>query len=175
MRQRSIIHRMKIAALRHDGTLDMDALLADAAERAQAAGLRVRGLVMTWPDGAAACGAMVLKDVQTGEDYLVSQDLGPGATGCRVDTQGFARASAVLRRALDEQPPPDLVVVNRFGGLEAEGDGLADEVLALAAAGVPVLTAVADKHAPAWARFSGDWPLMDPQDLPGWLAALPGG
>lgn len=165
---------MHLAALQHNGTLDMDALLADTAARAQAEGLRVRGLMMTWPDGAAACGAMVLKDVQTGESFLVSQDLGPGATGCRVDTQGFARASVVLRRALDEQPPPDLVVINRFGGLEAEGEGLADELMALLAAGVPVLTAVADKHAQAWARFSGGWPLLDPQELPGWLAALPG-
>lgn len=163
---------MKIAALRHDGTLDMDDLLAQATSRAQAAGLRVRGLMMTWPDGAAACGAMVLKDVLSGESFLVSQDLGPGATGCRVDTQGFARASVVLRRALDEQPPPDLVVVNRFGGLEAEGEGLADELMALLAAGLPVLTAVADKHAAAWARFSGDWPRLEPQALPDWLDAL---
>ncbi|MBN8486668.1 MAG: DUF2478 domain-containing protein [Burkholderiales bacterium] len=163
---------MNIAALRHDGSLDMDTLLAQAAARAQTAGLRVRGLVMTWPDGAAACGAMVLKDVQTGESFLVSQDLGPGATGCRVDTQGFARASVVLRRALDEQPLPDLVVINRFGGLEAEGEGLAEELMALVAAEVPVLTAVADKHAQAWARFSGEWPLMEPQALPGWLDGL---
>jgi Protein of unknown function (DUF2478) len=163
---------MRIAALRHDGSLDMDDLLAQATSRAQAAGWRVRGLMMTWPDGAVACGAMVLKDVQTGESFLVSQDLGPGATGCRVDTQGFARASVVLRRALDEQPPPDLVVINRFGGLEAAGEGLADELMALVAADVPVLTAVSDKHAAAWARFSGDWPLMAPQALAGWLDGL---
>ena len=163
---------MKLAALRHDGRLDMDDLLAREVARLQAEGRRVRGLLMDWPDGDRVCGAMLLRDVSGGETYLVSQDLGPGATGCRVDPHGFARASEVLRRALAETPAPDLVVVNRFGGLEAGGEGLLDELSALLAADVPVLTAVADKHAAAWAAFSGDWPLLAPEALPDWLSSL---
>lgn len=150
----------------------MDRLLADTVGQQQAGGRRVRGLLMTWPDGAAACGAMVLHDIEQGHHYLVSQDLGAGSTGCRVDPRGFARASEVLRRALAETPPPDLVVINRFGGLEAAGEGLIDELSALLAADIPVLTAVADKHAEAWARFSGDLPRLPPDELPAWLAAL---
>lgn len=165
---------MHIAALRHDGSTDIDALLSQLVARLRAEGRRVRGLLMTWPDGAVACGAMVLVDIDTGDEYLVSQDLGPLAQGCRADPQGFARASAVLRRALAEVPAPELVVVNRFGKLEAEGGGLADELLALVAAGIPVLTAVSDQNAPAWERFSGGLPRLGADDaaLADWLAGL---
>lgn len=165
---------MHIAALRHDGSTDIDALLAGVVERLRAQGRRVRGLLMQWPDGAVVCGAMVLVDIATGEEYLVSQDLGPLAQGCRADPQGFARASTVLQRALAEQPAPELVVVNRFGKLEAEGGGLADEMAALVAAGIPVLTAVSDQNAPAWERFSGGLPRLpaDGPALAGWLADL---
>lgn len=164
---------MHIAALLHDGSTDMDALLADTVAQLRTRGLRVRGLLMEWPDGAAACGAMVMRDIESGESYLVSQDLGPGATGCRADPAGFARAGGALRRALAETPPPDLVVLNRFGSLEAEGQGMADELLALLAAEVPVLTVVSGKQAEAWERFSGGVPRMPVAALPDWLAALP--
>ena len=48
-------------------------------------------------------------------------------------------ATVVLRRALADKP--DLVVLNRFGRLEAEGGGMSAELLDLMADGVPVLTA----------------------------------
>lgn len=142
------------AAIVDDGQVDVDALLATLASEQRGAGRRVRGLVMTYPDGRASCASpMVLVDIDTRDEYLVSQTLGPGSASCRADPQGFARASRVLRDALDEAP--ELVVCNRFGALEAEGGGFAQELLALMAAGVPLLTVVASRHLDAWDRFSG--------------------
>lgn len=163
---------MQLAALRHDGTTDIDTLLQHTVERLRADGWRVRGLLMHWPDGAVACGAMDLLDIETGQAYRVSQDLGPLSRGCRADPQGFARAASVLHRALQESPPPELVVINRFGSQEAEGGGLRAELLALLSAGVPVLTAVSDKHLAAWEAFSGGVERLSPPDLPAWLAGL---
>ncbi len=164
---------MPAAAIHHDGTRSVDTLLHDLACRLRDQGWRVRGLVMTYPQGRAGCeSAMVLVDLSSTEQFLVSQPLGAGSTGCRADTQGFARASQVLRRALtDPAGLPDLVVVNRFGSLESEGGGFAAELLELLSNDVPVLTALAPRHQQAWQQFTGGAPLLpaEPAAVQQWL------
>lgn len=157
-----------------DGSADVDALLAAVAHAQRQAGCRVRGLLMTHPDGPECAGAMVLVDIETRDRYLVSQRLGAGSTSCRVDPQGFARASRVLRDALGQSP--DLVISNRFGSLEAEGGGFHAELLELMAHGVPVLTVVAPPYLDAWQRFSGGAAVLPAQAVAvsRWLAQLPG-
>lgn len=151
------------AAILDERVVDVDALLAQVVAARRAAGHRVRGLLMTHPCGQLGCAAsMVLVDIETGTEYLVSQPLGRDSTACRADTQGFARASVVLRDAL--AAAPDLVVSNRFGGLEAEGGGFASELLALMAQGVPVLTVVATRHVAAWQQFTGGAAALLPAD-----------
>lgn len=160
------------AAIEDDGSCDLDALLADLACRQRRAGRRVRGLIMTHPDGGTGCARpMVLLDVETLEEYLVSQPLGRDSTSCRADPQGFARASAVLRHALDDAP--DLVVSNRFGGLEAEGGGFHAELLDILCRGVPLLTVVATRHVEAWRSFTGGAAVLPPRAdaVEAWLAA----
>lgn len=145
------------AAVVADGQADLDALLASVTAGLRAAGRQVRGLLMTYPEGELGrndCSArMVLVDLHRGESFQVSQPLGSDSRACRADPQGFARASQVLRDALAEAP--DLVVVNRFGSLEAEGGGFRAELLALMSQGVPLLTAVKPAHLPAWRAFTG--------------------
>ena len=145
---------LRATVILDDGCADVDALLAAVIRQAQQAGRRERGVRMTHPDGDTRCaGAMVLVDLDTQEEYLVSQPLGRDATACRADPQGFARASQVLRRAAQEAP--DLVVSNRFGALEAAGGGFCAELLALLAQDLPLLTVVAPKHLQAWQTFTG--------------------
>lgn len=160
------------AAILDDGTADVDALLAGVVARQQQLGRRVRGLLMTYPAGRDGCQRpMVMVDVATGEPYTVSQDLGSGATGCRADLQGFARAGQVLHAALDDA---ELVVCNRFGSLEADGKGFAAELLALLAAGIPLLTAVTTSRRDRWFEFSGGAGVLpaDGSAVDAWLAAL---
>ena len=168
---------VQAAAILVEAEADVDALLQHLSTRLQRAGWRVQGLLMTWPAGRHGCaGEMVLVDIRTEDTYLVSQSLGAGSRACRADTQGFARASRVLRAAL--QDPPDLVICNRFGGLESEGGGFAAELLALMAAGVPVLTAVAPRHLEAWQAFTGGAPTLaaDASSVDTWLSqCLPAG
>ena len=160
------------AAILDDGSLDNDARLLAFALRQQQAGLRVRGLTMRRSAGAAGCKAdMVLVDLATGDEYLVSQPLGLGASACRADTQGFARASRVLRDALSQAP--DLVICNRFGGLESEGEGFAAELLDIMASGIPLLTMVSPVRLDAWLRFSGQATVLTevPANWQSWLDA----
>jgi len=163
------------AAILDDGSSDCDIRLMDFAIRQQQAGLHVRGLTMRRGAGAAGCKAdMVLVDIATGDEYLVSQPLGLGSSACRADTQGFARASQVLRDALVHAP--DLVVCNRFGGLESEGEGFAAELLDIMASGIPLLTMVSPARLDAWLRFSGQARVLTatPADWQIWLDATLG-
>ena len=165
--------RPTVAAIRHDGRTDLDDLLVAFVERQRCAGRRVLGLVMKHRDRGDGCkAAMVLTDIDTGEEYLVSQALGSESASCSADPQGFARASRVLRAALDREP--DLVICNRFGSLEAANGGFVAELLALLERGIPVLTVVAPAHVDAWQRFVGEAPLLpvDPEAWAAWLDAV---
>lgn len=163
------------AAIHHDGSARADALLAEAVAALQGQGLRVRGLLMEHVGelvGDTACAAqMFMVDVSTQERYLVSQAMGSLSKACRADPQGFARATVVLRRALAERA--DLVVLNRFGRLEAEGTGMSAELLDLMAEGVPLLTVVTPACRDAWDRFSGGAPVLPPDEaaVRNWLDA----
>lgn len=160
------------AAILDDGSGDIDTRLMNFAIQQQQAGLRVRGLTMRRSAGAAGCKAdMVLVDIATQDEYLVSQPLGQGSSACRADTQGFARASEVLRDALIQTP--DLVICNRFGGLESEGGGFAAELLDIMASGIPLLTMVSPARLNAWLRFSGQATVLSaaPADWQIWLDA----
>lgn len=144
----------RAAAIEDDDSGDVDALLALMAEQQQRAGHRVRGLIMTHPNVGEGCSRpMVLVDLDTRQEFLVSQTLGRHSSACRADPQGFARASAVLRRACDDAP--ELVVCNRFGGLEAEGGGFRAELLEIMTRELPLLTVVATRHLADWAAFTG--------------------
>ena len=142
------------AAIHDDGSVDADALLASVAFAQRRAGRRVAGVVMRYRGARGDCACdMILVDVATGDEFLASQSLGSGSTSCRVDPQAFAEASRVLRAVGD--PAPDLVVCNRFGNLERQGQGFASEMLALMARDVPLLTVVSTRHLDAWAEFTG--------------------
>jgi nucleoside-triphosphatase THEP1 len=157
-----------VAAIEYDGSSDVDALLQTFVTQLRRDGRNVLGLLTARRDPAAGCrAAMVLTDIDTGDEYLVSQSLGADSTACSADPQGFARASRVLHDALKRQP--DLVVCNRFGALEAENGGFVAELLALLERGVPVLTVVAPRHFGAWQRFIGEAPLL-PADPAAWTA-----
>ncbi len=57
---------------------------------------------------------------------------------------------------LSQIPDSDVVVLSKFGKLEAAGSGLAPAFAAAIAAGKPVLTTVSDLHRDAWRRLAPD-------------------
>ena len=157
-----------VAAIEYDPSRDVDALLRAFVTQLRRDGRNVLGLLPARRDPSAECRApMLLTDIDTGDEYLVSQSLGAASAACSADPQGFARASRVLHDALERQP--DLVVCNRFGALEAENGGFVAELLALLERGVPLLTVVAPRHFGAWQRFIGEAALLPP-DPAAWNA-----
>lgn len=159
------------AAIVDDRSLNMDSFLAEVVREQQALGRSVRGLLMRRPPRQAGCSpTMVLVDIATGDEYLVSQPMGTASRSCRADPQGFARASGVLRAALGQAP--DLVVSNRFGDLEVQRGGFSTELLDLMAQGTPLLTTVALRNVAAWQEFTGGGTLLPPDhgQVSHWIA-----
>ncbi|HIE5098199.1 DUF2478 domain-containing protein [Stenotrophomonas maltophilia] len=153
----------RIAAIVHDHSGEPDGLLAAFAARQLAAGHRVRGLVHLPHEAAANGKRMALMDVtDPASRYPISQALGAASCGCNLDPGGIADASVVLRRALQDHA--ELVIANRFGTLESEGGGMADELLALMLSGIPLLTAVKLPYLDAWRQFTGGIGIELPVD-----------
>jgi nucleoside-triphosphatase THEP1 len=163
---------LPIAAIVYDTRGAADGPMADFARSLRERGRTVRGLIQEQTrDGPGGARRMMLTDLESGERFDISQKLGAGP-GC-VDPGVLAAASTVLRRALAQGT--DLVMVSRFGELEAAGGGFAAEMLELMGEGVPLLTAVGEKYLESWRRFTdgaGAELSANPESLDAWFESL---
>lgn len=144
---------LPIAALVTRSSCEADQLIADFSRQQIAAGRRIRGLRQTLEACDNSGCMVVLIDLENEQRYPITQDLGPGSAACGLDPGLMADAAQVMRRIADEGA--DLAIFNRFGALEAEGGGLAAEMLDLMSRGQPVLVIVGERHLPAWRSFTG--------------------
>jgi Protein of unknown function (DUF2478) len=117
------------------------------------ASARVAGVVAeTHGFADRACSAGFLRNVHTGERYSIFQDFGPGSTTCHLDERGVLAATEAVRR--DISAGCDLVVLSKFGKLEASGTGLLNAFNAAIDADIPVLTSVSPAREQTWAKFA---------------------
>jgi nucleoside-triphosphatase THEP1 len=163
-----------IAAVTYGPDDDCDALLAVFAHEREAAGVKVAGLIQINAGAGCAELDMELEALGTGRRINICQDLGPGSVNaCRLDPAGLAEAAAALRQALER--PADLVVVNKFGRMEAEGGGLIAEIGAAVAAEMPLVIGVPLRFLPAWDAFADGMDVKLPctrTALDGWWSGL---
>lgn len=120
-----------------------------------------------------ACSAGFLRNIGTGERFPIFQDLGPGSAACHLDGAAMLPATEAVRR--DIAAGCDLVLLNKFGKLEAANSGLVDAFRAAIEADVPVLTSVSPSHEAAWAQFAT--PLFvtlaaNPAEIDAWWQAV---
>lgn len=165
--------QLPVAAIVHSGEGEGDELLNAIMSECQAQGWRVRGLVTHQGKDPQGLLPMELRDLYSGERFVISQNLGRDSRGCNLDMGGLAEAGKVLRQALHEQP--DLVFVNRFGYGETQGRGLSQEFSQLISAGIPVLTLVSEKYLGGWHGFSAGLAQTLPLErdaIEQWLAAI---
>jgi hypothetical protein len=144
---------------------DAGTWLATVIERLRSAGIVIGGMNAADTEGGPwECRRpMYLRDLLTGETIKISQDLGPAAQGCALDTGQLALAGRSVHRAIEAGV--SLVVVNKFGAQEAAGAGLRDELFAAAEAGIPVLTTVKPELVDAWCEFVGELGELLPPDV----------
>lgn len=143
-----------LAAIRF-GSEDIDGFVAGLVGILRPAGWRLSGVLQTRgvADADRHRADIDLASIASGEVFRISQPLGPGARGCRLDPGALARCSEALAR--DLATGPDLLVLNRFGHGENEGRGFRDLIARALDLGIPVLTAVRPRYAAAWADFGG--------------------
>lgn len=146
-------HTAGLAAIRFAPEDKVDALLADVAETLCAEGWRISGALQlrSQARGECHCSDMDLRLLSDGRLFRISQPLGNGARGCRLDPGGLAACSAALEQ--DIVSGSDLLILNRFGKGESEGRGFRDLIGMAIAAEIPVLTAVRETYAAEWRRF----------------------
>lgn len=131
---------------------DINAVMADFAQDLARLGCRVAGFVQVVepaPDGRLE---PRVRDLETGARFPVFQDLGRSSQGCRVDPGALIEVGRRLAEALQRRP--DILMINRFGKLESEGDGIIDEIAEAALSGIPVLVGVAARYHDAWRQFA---------------------
>lgn len=140
---------------------DVDAVLARVAAILRGEGSRLAGFLQGERDGeGACCAAIEVEDIAGGGRYVISQDLGPGARGCRLDPQALTALVVPALAGLDRDP--DLLLLNRFGKAEASGGGFRPVIEAAFERSIPVLTAAREDYAPAWEAFSGEFGIVMP-------------
>lgn len=133
---------------------EADRVICCLAERLALAGLQLAGLVQSNVERHGRCRCdMVLKDLANGRRMPISQDLGDGARGCRLDHGALETAVGWVEESI--VPGIDAVLLNKFGKREAEGAGLRPAIAAAVALEIPVIVGLAPENREAWDVYCG--------------------
>mgnify|MGYP000518186126 CR=1 FL=1 len=132
-----------------------DRLLSELADRLQAQGTVLAGIVQTNTEchDDALCD-MDVRVLPMGETIRISQSLGPKARGCRLDPAALEQAVAQVTNSLQGTPLPEVLLVNKFGKHEADGRGMRPVIGEAIALGVPVITGVNALNVDAFQEFA---------------------
>jgi len=141
--------RFPIAALVYSPDIDPAPVLAEVVQMLRERGVALAGAI---EHNNSSC-SMELELLSSGSRMGISQALGSGAAGCRLNGAALAEAASLVRR--DIEAAPALAIFNKFGSQESAGGGLRDEMAQAAMAHIPVLTAVGERFLDQWSAFTG--------------------
>lgn len=148
------------------------------AQELYAAGLPLAGVVQQnlTPEGTApdcACEMMLIFPSEPdAAPVRISQNLGRGSKGCRLDAGALEQAVARVEAQLTHQNPA-LLILNRFGKQEALGRGFCPPLAQALAQGVPVLIAVPDDYRQNFDTYcDGMATQMTPEAARDWALSL---
>ncbi|WP_275188309.1 DUF2478 domain-containing protein [Bradyrhizobium sp. CSA112] len=140
-------------------------------ENCRRRGLRMAGVLQhpVCSDTAGHCD-VVLEELTTGVRTDLFEDRGSGARGCRLDVAALAEVNGQVARSLDSDP--EILILNKFGKVEAEGRGLLDLVAIAVDRGILVVIGVPIRNLKAWRNFAGGMSVefsSDPSEVADWL------
>lgn len=144
---------MHIGYICSDADRRTDEVLSRVAERAAMAGIVLGGTVqpVDRSQPAGKC-RIVLRVLPEGPICDVSMDLGPGASGCRLDAGALEEAMVLVKARLADA---QALLVNKFGKQEAAGRGLVEAIGdCVTDRGLPVLVGVSPEWLPAFLAFA---------------------
>ena len=145
-----------VGAVHLSGGEPVDTVFNEVFRYFSRSGYRIHGMLQTeHPQRESCCPTMFLRNLQGESSIQISQSLGKGSTGCRVDPGAIAEATARLEHELDDDI--DLLILNRFGRCESEGGGLRPVIEKAVLKNIPVLIAVRAKYRAQWDDFVGEF------------------
>jgi hypothetical protein len=146
--------RMKLAVLSSGIQGEIDQLLSETADRLQAEGVRLAGVVKVLEENPAdthACD-MHLRVLPDGPPIRITQSLGSGSTGCRLNPSAISEAVAAVEQ--NNVDAFDLFILNKFGPQEAEGRGFCAAIGSVLEQDIPVLIGVGGACRDAFDAFA---------------------
>jgi len=162
----------RIAVVRGPDSATVQALFQQMVERWRASGVQVVGLIEnTHGLAGRTCNAGVLRDIATGSPYPIFREAVLRSDACHIDVTGAELASKAV---LAQIGTCDLVILSKFGKLEAAKRGLIGAFEAAKTLGKPVLTTVSDRHFEAWREFAPDASTLEarPDALTQWWTLI---
>lgn len=140
-------------SVRHPPEWSMRMLRA-VAEGLAGLNLRVIGVVRE-PAGSADRHRCEMDPIElaTGRRHAISQNLGRGSKGCRLDGAAVKVAAAMVAAQLDNHGA-DPVIINRFGKMETLGRGFRPLIARALELDTPVLVGANDLNRPAFEAFA---------------------
>lgn len=142
---------MQIAYVTLEGRGLIDDCIAEAVALMQGRGMQLAGTVRALPVNhhAHPCDTDV-RILPDGPLHRISQPLGKGSRGCRLDTGAIEGVAADVEARL---AGCDILVVNKFGKQECSGRGLRPAIVRALELDVPVLVGVNGLNLPAFVDF----------------------
>ena len=142
-----------ILAIVYSDGLAADRFISDLGYRIRDAGIAVAGIVQhnKFIRDRTKCD-MEVEELATGIVLQISEDRGNEARGCRLDRGALSEAASLLSASLENEP--ELVILNKFGKLEAEGRGLRDALSDAVQLGVPIVVGVPYRNIEQWRAFT---------------------
>ena len=168
---------MRMACTMAPGRGDTDLMLAGLAQSLTARGLRVVGTaqINTERETAGPCD-MDVRVLPDGPVIRISQDLGAGSRGCRLDAGALEAAVGLVGVQLAQGA--DLLIINKFGKHEAEGRGFRDVIAEAMSRDIPVLVGLNGLNRQPFLDFAGGLAVdLAPrsEDLLAWVEAAVAG
>jgi nucleoside-triphosphatase THEP1 len=127
-----------LAAVRYDRDFDINGTFRIVVKILQERGVAIGGVLQeagTSPNDC--CVQLNVVDIRTGRAERITQNRGRDSRGCKLDPRGLAAISHCITEAVDADV--DLIIINKFGRAESEGDGLRSCIEDAILAGVPTL------------------------------------
>jgi hypothetical protein len=164
-------HRI-VAALVYDEQSYPDDILKQVVDCGRMRGMRLAGVLQHRSGEPGHRCDMVLEDLTTGRRTSIFAGRGRGAKGCQLDEFAMLQTVSEIELALHDDP--SLVVLNKFGKVEAEGMGMRDLIARAIGMGIPVIIGVPARNLCAWREFAGEFSieLHSSGDVDRWLVSI---
>jgi hypothetical protein len=163
-----------IAALIYADGVYPDRVIARAIAPLRERGIAMAGAIQLEPAGQPGrhpCD-LLLEDLASGEVTAIAEHRGKEARGCRLDVGVLTEVAEAVSASIYADGPR-LLIVNKFGKIEADGGGLRGAIAEAVDLGIPVLVGVPARNLDRWRAFAGALAVELPVDgaaVACWLA-----